>query len=134
MQKEVLGKSRLIEETGRMNDILEAVSEHSLVLLNESFTSTRRDDGIKLAVYYMDKLRKKRASVGFVTHYYELPELLPNVDITSLVSEIETDGTRSYKVKKSSAGESAHAADIVKKCGMSYEQIIAALAENGGAK
>jgi len=129
MQKEVLGKGRLVEEIERLGGILPHITENTLLLLNESFASTRRRDGVKIALYYLDKFNKMGCSVGFVSHYYEIPEMFGNSIIIPLSSGVEDDGTRTYKVTQTNDSNMAHAHDIVQKCGMMYEQMLIELGE-----
>ena len=123
MQNEVLGKGRLIEEVERIEKLLPIINENTLMLLNESFTSTRRKDGVQIAVYYLKKLEESGCSVGFVSHYYEIPEIFNSDIIISLSSGIDKEGRRTYKVKEFSSNGMAYAKDIAYKCGMTYAQI-----------
>ena len=127
MQPEVLGRGRLAEEVERMESIVCSLSGQSIILINESFASTRRKDGIKISMYYLRKFNEIGCSVGFVSHYYEIPELL-NVTgkcIESLRTGISDDGKRTYQVFRDTGNGWAYARDIALKCGMTYEQIIA---------
>ena len=134
IQKEILGKSRLVEEIERIEKISNQFNRDSLVLLNESFTSTRRKDSVEIAVYYIGKLDKIGCSVGFVSHFYEIPEIYKNGDndIISLRSGIGEGGARTYKITERRGDGLAYARDIAKKCGMTYEQLIEDMKNNSG--
>ncbi len=125
MQKEVPGKGRLVEETERMEKMMCNISRNTLVLLNESFASTRRKDGMEIAMHYLSRFEKAGCSVGFVSHYYEIPEIYKdgNNRIVSLSGGIDDEGKRTYKILKVKGSGLAYARDIAKKCGMTYEQI-----------
>ena len=124
IQEEVIGKGKLIEEVERIEDILLRINENSLVLLNESFTSTRRKDGVKLAIHYINQILKKGTSIGFVTHYYEIANLyFDSSKIISLSAMIGNDGKRNYKIIKNMGNTSSYAKDIAKKCNMTYEDL-----------
>ncbi|MBR4255750.1 MAG: hypothetical protein IKQ18_01200 [Clostridia bacterium] len=129
MKPEVLGRGRLIEEVERMENIVTSATGNSIILMNESFASTRRKDGTEIAVYYLRKLKEKNCCVGFVSHYYEIPETMntENIIIESLKTGISDDGKRTYKVYKSIGKGWAYAKDIAIKCGMTYEQILSVL-------
>jgi len=126
MQEEVLGRGRLGEEVERMETIVSTLSGQSLLLMNESFASTRRKDGIEISLYYLRKFNEIGCSVGFVSHYYEIPELLNTTGkcIESLRAGISDGGKRTYKVFKETGNGFAYARDIALKCKMTYEQII----------
>lgn len=125
IKQEIIGKGKLIEEVERIEDIIKRINGNSLVLLNESFTSTRRKDGVKIALYYIDEILKKKASIGFVTHYYEIANLYHDKSkLTSLTAGVDENGKRSYKVSINNGVSSAYAKDIASKCEMTYEKIM----------
>lgn len=125
-QKEALGKSRLAEELERIEKSAALFSHDTLVLLNESFTSTRRKDSVKIAVRYLKRFEDIGCSVGFVSHFYEIPEVYRGGknEIISLQSGIAEGGKRTYKICEKSGGGLAYARDIALRCGMTYGQII----------
>ncbi|MCL2159721.1 MAG: hypothetical protein FWH48_09970, partial [Oscillospiraceae bacterium] len=126
VQKEVLGKSRLTEEIERIDTGINSLTSDTLVLLNESFTSTRRKDSVELAMYYLKKFEEIKCSVGFVSHFYELPEVYNGGknDIVSLRSKIGEGGKRTYEICENKGDGLAYAKDIAYSCGMTYEQIM----------
>ena len=134
MQKEVLGKSRLFEEIERIENLSTQFNSDSLVLLNESFTSTRRNDSLEIVVHYIEKFDKIGCSAGFVSHFYEIPEVYKNGenDIISMQSGIEKSGERTYKISENKGDGLAYARDIAKSCKMTYEQIIREIETAGG--
>ena len=134
MQKETLGKSRLAEEVERMEQSAASLSCDTLVLLNESFTSTRRKNSVKIAVHYLKKLEQIRCSVGFVSHFYEIPEIYDGGknSIISLRCKIGEGGERTYEIHEKKGDGLAYAKDIARSCGMTYEQIIGEI--RGAAK
>lgn len=122
---EVLGKGRLIEEIERVEHFFPIITNKSLILLNESFTSTRRKDGVQISMHYIHKFKDIGCSLGFVSHYYEIPDLFTDKDyITQLVSGIDSNNKRTYKISESSGTKMAYAKDIAYKCGMTYDQIV----------
>lgn len=126
LEAEIMGKGRLIQESERMDVICSQCTTESLILMNESFSSTRRKDGIVISIYYLNQLKDIGCSVGFVSHYYEIPELL-NISgktIDSLRMDISKAGVRTYRVIWNEKGENAYAKDIAIKCGITYEQMM----------
>jgi len=121
MQKEIVGKGRLIEETERIRDMLPLLTSSSLILLNESFSSTRRQDGVLIALHFIRKFKEIGCSVGFVSHYYEICE--KESGITPLTCVVGESGERMYKIVQADGGGLAYAHDIALKHGMTYEQM-----------
>jgi DNA mismatch repair ATPase MutS len=123
MQKEILGKSRLFEEIERIETtVMPGATRNSLVLLNESFTSTRRKDSVEIALDYLKKFDEIGCSVGFVSHFYEIPEIYKNV--ISLRSGIGAGGARTYNIYEQKGDGLAYARDISRACGTTYEQLV----------
>jgi hypothetical protein len=86
-------------------------------------------DGIEISLHYLLKFKEVGCMVGFVSHYYEISELLNSTGkcIESLITGISDDGKRTYQVYKDMSNGWAYARDIALKCGMTYEQIIVEL-------
>ena len=122
MHKEILGKSRLAEEIERVEKLLPDITRESLVLLNESFTSTRRKDSVQISLHYLRKFSATGCSVGFVSHFYELPEI--DKSIVSLRSEVGEGGARTYSISEKQGDGLAYALDISRACGTTYEQLL----------
>lgn len=125
IRREKMGKSRLVYEVERLERILEKSSGETLVLLNESFTTTRRKDGLELATHYLERLIDRECSVGFVTFYYEISsinDILAQVAIT-LSSVEKPNASEMYKLVPQPPNNRANAYDIARKCGMTFEQL-----------
>lgn len=123
---ETIGKGgRLEEEIGRISALLPKLTKNSFVLFNECFASTRRVDGVRLAVKLLDKLDEIGCTGGFVTHYYEIPE--QNEKVVSLVAGITSSGgkndIRTYKITRRPPGKTAYARSIAEECRVTFEQL-----------
>lgn len=124
---ETIGKrGRLEEELNRIAVLLPKLTHRSLVFFNECFSSTRRIDGVRLAVKLLDKLYEIGCTGGFVTHYYEIAELHHRA--VSLVAGVESSGEkddiRTYKITERPPGKTAYARSIAEKCGVTFEQLV----------
>lgn len=121
---ETIGKGgRLEEELGRISVLLPKLTKNSFILFNECFASTRRVDGVRLALKLLGKLDEIGCTGGFVTHYYEIPE--QNEKVVSLVAGVTSSGDkndiRTYKITKRPPGQTAYARSIAEKCRVTFE-------------
>jgi len=138
---------RFGEEALRLGKIFEQVTRHSLVLLNESLSSTSFTEGSYLAQDVVRILRRIGARAIYSTHLYELgnrvEELNQSVQgdsrIISVVSSpiengshaSQTELKRSYQVEIRPPLGQSYAREIAARYGIQYEQLEKALSERG---
>lgn len=139
---DTIDKGRLGEECQRLREIFDAVSESSLVLLDESLSST----GAYEASYIASEILTAFAVVGcrgiFSTHLHELAAAVPEINerskrsggvmIDTLVAGIES-GKRSFKIHRAKPDGKSYARDIANKYGLSFDTLISNAKERGGA-
>ena len=75
-ESEQLEDGRFAEEARTLARTLESVTPGSVLLLNETFSSTGSSDALELAGELLDLLRRRECLVLFATHLYELPARL----------------------------------------------------------
>jgi hypothetical protein len=143
-----LEAGRLGEEARRLSDIFAHATRHSLVLLNESLSSTSPGEGLYLARDVLRALKLLGARVIFATHLHELAEGLEHANaewpgdckLVSLVAQTvnesastgaDANGRRTYKIVRGPALGSSYARDIARRYGISFEQLAQALHERG---
>jgi DNA mismatch repair ATPase MutS len=138
---------RLGEEAQRLGKIFEQITRYSLVLLNESFSSTNVTEGLYLAEDVVRMLRRIGARVIYSTHLYELGNHAENLNqsvlgdsrVISIVSspvearspDSPTEITRSYKVEIRPPLGQSYAREIAARYGIHYEQLEQALLQRG---
>jgi len=137
-------EGRLGEELGRMRTILENATKHSLVLINEAFSSTNSKEGSIIAQDILLALAVIGARCSFVTHLYELALKVENinkgleklgVECSQLVSmaaqyedrqnnsehDLESEiKKRTYRIIPGAPSKSSFAADIAAQFGIRY--------------
>jgi hypothetical protein len=88
------------EELNRMSHIAERITPGSLLMCNESFSSTNERDAASVGGDVVLALRDAGVAVHLVTHQYELAARLrdESADGTFLRAERLNDGTRSHRV------------------------------------
>jgi DNA mismatch repair ATPase MutS len=141
---------RFGEEAMRLGQIFEQVTRHSLVLLNESLSSTSFGESLYLAKDIVRILRRIGARALYSTHLHELADKVDELNesvpgdstIISVVSSpIETAGqangnelNRSYKLEIRPPLGQSYAREIAARYGISYEQLENVLSERGVLK
>jgi hypothetical protein len=91
---------KLDEELGRLGALVQACSPTSLVLLNESLSSTNEREGAEIARQVVTALVDSGVSVWFVTHNHQFAAALHRAAppwVRSLRAERGGDGERSFR-------------------------------------
>jgi DNA mismatch repair protein MutS len=140
-----LDAGRLGEEAGRIEKIFRHVTRHSLVLLNESLSTTSPGECVYLARDVIRALRRLGARAIFATHLHELGDVdVINQDTTgdSLVASLvsgsehavpegggEESVRRTFQIKPGPPQGISFARDIARKYGIELHQLLATLEE-----
>ena len=130
---DTIDKGRLGEECARLNDIFERVTSRSLVLLDESLSSTGSFEASYIAAEVLAGLSRVGCRCLFSTHLHELASEIDGINartandggvkIDSLVAGIE-EGKRSFKIHRIKPDGKSYARDIAAKYGITYENIV----------
>ena len=131
--EDTIEKGRLGEECARLGDIFAKVSEKSLVLLDESLSSTGSYEASYIAAEVLRGLSMAGCRCIFSTHLHELAAEIDNINaqaaasggapIDTLVAGID-QGQRSFKIYRAKPDGKSYARDIAQKYGLTYENII----------
>lgn len=139
-----LEAGRLGEEVKRLSDIFTRATRHSLVLLNESLSSTSPGEGLYLARDVVRAFKLLGARVVFATHLHELANDLDTFNasnpgdcrLVSLVArsikdeeEGEVTARRTYRIEPGAPEGLSYAHDIASRYGLSFEQLEKTLRE-----
>ena len=130
--EDTIDKGRLGEECARLREIFEEVTGDSMILLDESLSST----GAFEASYIAAEILTGFAVVGcrgiFSTHLHELASAVSEINeracaeggvrIDTLVAGIE-EGRRSFLIKRARPDGRSYARDIAEKYGLSLDGI-----------
>lgn len=130
--EDTIDKGRLGEECSRLAVIFDCVTKKSLVLLDESFSSTGAFEASAIAGEVISGLSLVGCRVIFSTHLHELASRTAELNkkcsaeggaaIDNLVAELNGD-RRSFKIVRKSPDGKSYAADIANKYGISFETI-----------
>ena len=121
---------RLGEECVRFREMFSQSTSRSLMLLNETFSTTSFEEGYYIARDSVKALLTKGVRTIYNTHMHKLgddAEALTResrgAGAASLIMRTE-DGKRSFKVALAQPEGSSYAKDIAKKYGVTYDMLI----------
>ena len=138
---DTIDKGRLGEECARLSEILNNITSQSLVLLDESLSSTGSFEGSYIAAEVLSGLARVGCRCIFSTHLHELAAEIDNINarvraeggvpIDTLVAGMAEAGRRSFHITRAKPDGKSYARDIAAKYGLTYENIVKNLKENG---
>jgi DNA mismatch repair ATPase MutS len=109
---------KLDEELGRMSEIADQITPHSILLCNESFASTNEREGSEIARQVVRAMLDKQIRVVFVTHMYELAHSFHTQQLDTalfLRAEREPDGRRTFKLREREPLPTSYGADSYRR-------------------
>lgn len=128
-ENKTVNLGRLGEESKRISEIFAAATDRSVLLFNESLSTTSFTEGLYIAKDVVRALRCLGARTVFNTHMHELAMGLDEMNSTagdtkvaSLITGIH-EGQCSYKVEIAPPDGVSYARDIAEKYGVSFEQL-----------
>ena len=141
LEKADSGMGRLAEEARRLNAIFHSITDKSLVLLNESLSSTSPGESLYLARDIVHALRLFGVRAIFATHLHELAEGVDLINaevsgdsrVVSLVAGVALEEAEeaiiddvvphTYKIKPGPPRGLSYARGIAVRYGISFEQL-----------
>lgn len=131
--EDTVDKGRLGEECARLNEIFVGVTDRSLVLLDESLSSTGSFEGSYIAAEVLSGFSMAGCRGIFSTHLHDLAASVSSINercvadggvkIDNLSADI-SDGKRSFRIVRRTPDGKSYARDIAEKYGLSFENII----------
>ncbi|MDF2660006.1 MAG: hypothetical protein K0Q94_2797 [Paenibacillus sp.] len=147
-EKPNINNGRLGEESKRISIIFGEATRTSLILLNESLSSTSHADSMHLARDVVKGMRVLGCRAVYATHLLELAAGVERINeevegdskLISMVAGVErlgsgdgrpaaAKGKRTYLVNPGPPSELSFARDIAEMYGISFEQIVSSLKE-----
>ena len=130
---DTIDKGRLGEECARLKEIFDAVTPDSMILLDESLSSTGAYEASYIASEILTAFAAMRCRGIFSTHLHELAAGVPEINgraaersgirIDTLVAGME-EGERSFKIHRMKPDGKSYARDIADKYGLSFENLM----------
>ncbi|MBR4224717.1 MAG: DNA mismatch repair protein [Oscillospiraceae bacterium] len=127
-EDKTLDLGRLGEECVRFKEIWSECTSDSLILLNETFSTTSFEEGLYIAKDAVKAIISRKVRTIYNTHMHKLArdadELSsPDCRAVSLVVRTEA-GSRLYKAVIAPPEGSSYARDIAEKYGVTYEDLV----------
>ncbi|MCR5798515.1 MAG: hypothetical protein K6G69_00395 [Lachnospiraceae bacterium] len=129
-EQETLGYGRLGEEAIRIKNIVKNADDHSLLLLNETYSSTYSTDGAYLAEDLIRLLKNKNIPMIYNTHLLELAHKTDLMDkwegiskVVSITMELK-DNVNTFRLLRDVPDDNSHARNIATMYGITYEQML----------
>ncbi|MBE6544138.1 MAG: hypothetical protein E7675_07030 [Ruminococcaceae bacterium] len=126
-----IGKGRLGEECDRLKDMFASLNKYSLVLMDETLSSTDSYEASVIGYELLAAMSSFGCRGIFATHIHELAfkkddlNSLPscNSRIDTLVAGIN-NGKRTYKIIRTAPDGKSYARDIAQRYGLSFESLV----------
>ena len=130
---DTIDKGRLGEECARLCEIFDACDDKTMILLDESLSSTGAYEASYIAAEILAAFACLKTRGIFSTHLHELAASVPEINersrarggvmIDTLVAGIE-DGIRSFKIHRMKPDGRSYARDIANKYGLSFDNLM----------
>ncbi len=140
--EDTIDKGRLGEECARLGEIFDCVTPNSLVLLDESLSSTGSFEASYIAAEVLGGLAHIGCRCLFSTHLHELAAEIEDLNrrslasggvaIDTLVAGMEGEGKRSFRILRAKPDGKSYARDIAESYGLTYENIIKRIGNPNG--
>lgn len=115
-EDDTIQSGKLDEELGRMSEIVEEIEPESMILFNESFSSTNEREGSEIFRQITKAFLESRIEIFSVTHLYTYAmEFQEEKEAAYLRAERKDDGKRTFHLVPGVPKETAFSEDIYKK-------------------
>lgn len=135
-EKVGIDTSRFTEECRELKLTIEAADEYSLVLLNESLSSTNPYDSLIIAEELLKIFADIGCSILYTTHIFEMTEIPDQINafdpksrLGTLTAECDESGRPTYNITAGKPDFSRNARYIFEKYGISFEEYKKQLSE-----
>ena len=128
-EDKTLDYGRLGEECKRFRELYLHCTSRSLMLLNETFSTTSFEEGYDIALDACRALLKKQVRTIYNTHMHKLAASLKDVNAGSPTARAfslvagSADGQRSFRVRIAPPEGTSMAHDIAEKYGVTFAQL-----------
>ncbi len=120
---------RLADECYRIKEIFQKISEYSLCVFDETYSSTDLSGALELSEHLIKALSYWNGHAIFSTHLHELERCVNEIKqndgkIDYLSAGINENGTRTYHIERGKLGGKSYASKIAEQMGVTYSCLI----------
>lgn len=124
------GKGKLKEELTRLAPMMKEEAGNAFVIINELFTTAAHYDGCIMGKRVLEHFIEKGCMGVYVTHLRELGEGIEGVAALTAMVDGSRERKRTYKISREHMEGVGYAEDIVKKYGLTYQELHRRLTED----
>lgn len=126
------GQGRFGIEIKRLKEILPKITSSSLLLLNETFSSTNVDEAIYIAEDILRYICEIGSRGGFTTHMHTLVDKIPTINkkissaskLFPMVSKLGSDKNVTYEIVKGSNESYTYALNMARKMDICFDKLM----------
>jgi hypothetical protein len=116
------GDGRFADERRRVDEIMKAQGGNSLVLLNETYSTTNEELALKCTSELADTLFNSGCFGLYITHQHRLAGT--NIPFLSVIVDESDANRRTYRIARLRTAAGSYAADILRRYGLTKEALI----------
>ena len=121
---------RFADEQRRVKEILEQHNGKSLILLNETYSTTNEELAVACTLELAEKLKSSGSFVLYITHQHGLEAA--EVPFLSVIVDEGDDNRRTYRIARRKEAAGSYAADILRRYSLDREGLAKRFARKEG--
>ncbi|MFJ4655452.1 DNA mismatch repair protein MutS [Nocardia sp. NPDC088792] len=122
---------RLADELIRIRDVLEQATEDSVIVLNESFSSTSTADAVRISRDVFERIAERGSIAVWVTFFDELARGGPATVSMVAATDPDDPARRTFRIERRAADGNAHAVVLAERFGLTYDLVTARITTCG---
>ena len=115
------GEGRFADEENRVNEILRSHAGNSLVLLNETYSTTSEELALKLTAELAETIYDSGSMGIYITHQHGIGA--SKIPFLSVIIDESAENRRTYKIARYRGASGSYAFDILKKYGLTKKAL-----------
>lgn len=122
---------RLADELVRIREVLEQATADSVIILNESFSSTSTADAVRISGDVLERIIERGSIAVWVTFFDELARGGPATVSMVAATDPDDPGRRTFSIERRAADGNAHAVMLAERFGLTYDRVTARITSCG---